>query len=144
MKKHHLALSILLALTLAAVPALAGTPAQDTTQSQGDQSKSSIKSAGTATKSAAKDAGSATKKGTVAAADKVRDKTDINSASKEDLMKIDGIGEAISDKIIAGRPFATKRDLLTRKIVNQATYTKISDKIIAHNDTKKPSAATKK
>jgi DNA uptake protein ComE-like DNA-binding protein len=47
-------------------------------------------------------------------------------------MKLDGVGDAISTKIIAGRPYHTKRDLLTRKIVNQATYNKISDKIVAH------------
>jgi DNA uptake protein ComE-like DNA-binding protein len=59
-------------------------------------------------------------------------------------MKLDGVGEAISAKIIAGRPYKTKRDLLTRKIVNQATYDKITDKIIAHQATAtaKPKAAT--
>jgi competence protein ComEA len=136
MKKQHFVFGILLALTLAvAAPAA--------TQSQGDQSKSSMKSAGTATKDAAKDVGSATKSGTKAAADKVTGKTDLNSASKEDLMKLAGVGDAISAKIIAGRPYSSKRDLLTRKIVNQATYDKISDKVIAH-DTKKASAAAAK
>lgn len=140
MKKQSLALNILLALALVALPAAA----QTTTQSQGDQSKNSMKSAGTATKAGTKDAGSATKSGTVAAADSVTGKTDINSASKDDLMKLDGIGDAISAKIIAGRPYHSKRDLLTKKIVNQATYKKISDKIIAHSDTKKPAATAKK
>lgn len=137
MKKRYLVLSILLALALIAFPATA----QTTTQSQGDQAKSSMQSAGTATKSAAKDVGSATESGTKAAADKVTGKIDINSASKDDLMKLPGIGDAISAKIIAGRPYNTKRDLLTRKIVNQSTYDKITDKIIAHASTTKPSAA---
>jgi DNA uptake protein ComE-like DNA-binding protein len=132
MKRRHFVLSILLALVFAALPAAAQTD----TQSQGDQSKSSAKSAGTATKDAAKDVGSATKSGTIAAADKVTGKTDINSASKDDLMKLNGIGPAISAKIIAGRPYSSKRDLLTRKIVNQATYAKISDKIVAHGGPK--------
>lgn len=110
-------------------------------QSQGDQAKDSMKSAGSATKNAAKDVGSATKSGTKAAADKVTGKTDINGASKDDLMKLDGVGEAISAKIIAGRPYRSKRDLLTRKIVSQATYNKISDKIVAHAEAGKPSAA---
>jgi DNA uptake protein ComE-like DNA-binding protein len=95
-------------------------------------SKSSMQSAGSATKNAAKDVGSATASGTKAASDKVTDKIDINSAGKADLMKLDGVGDAISAKIIAGRPYHTKRDLLTRKIVNQPTYNKISDKIVAH------------
>ena len=120
-------LTILLALAFAAAPIAA-----QTTQSQGDQSKSSMQSAGTATKSAAKDVGSATKSGTLAATDKVTGKIDINSASKDELMKLQGVGDAISAKIIASRPYKTKQDLLTRKIVNQSTYDKISDKIIAH------------
>ncbi len=126
MKKQHRALSILLVLALATLPGIAYA------QTQADQSKSSMQSAGTATKDAAKDVGSATANGTKAAADKVTGKIDINSASKADLMKLDGVGDAISAKIIAGRPYHTKRDLLTRKIVNQPTYNKISDKIVAH------------
>jgi DNA uptake protein ComE-like DNA-binding protein len=128
-------LSILLALAFVALPASAQS-------SQGDQSKSSMQSAGSSTKAAAKDVGSATKSGTLAATDKVTGKIDINSASKDDLMKLDGVGEAISAKIIANRPYKTKRDLLTRKIVNQSTYDKITDKIIAH--AAKPTAASAK
>ena len=71
------------------------------------------------------------------------DLIDINSAGKDELMKLEGVGDITADKIIGGRPYKTKRDLLTRKIVNQATYAKISDKIIAHQATAK-SAATKK
>jgi DNA uptake protein ComE-like DNA-binding protein len=126
MKKKHRALSILLALALATLPGIAYA------QTQGDQAKSSMQSAGTATKDAAKSVGSATASGTKAASDKVTGKIDINSANKADLMKLDGVGDAISAKIIAGRPYHTKRDLLTRKIVNLPTYNKISDKIVAH------------
>ena len=126
MKRHSLVFSMLLALALFALPLAAHS-----SQSQMDQSKSAISSAGSATKSAASDVGSAAKSGTMAASDKVTGKIDINSASKDDLMKLSGIGEATSNKIIAGRPYKTKRDLLTRKIVNQTTYNKISDKVIA-------------
>jgi len=101
-------------------------------QSLGGQAKSAAKGAGSSTANAAKDVGSAAKTGTEAATDKVAGKIDINSASKADLMKLEGVGDATSDKIIAGRPYHSKRDLLTRKIVNQATYNKISDKIVAH------------
>jgi DNA uptake protein ComE-like DNA-binding protein len=135
MKKQHRALSILLILALITLPGIAYA------QTQGDQAKSSMQSAGTATKDAAKSVGSATVSGTKAVSDKVTGKIDINSASKADLMKLDGVGDAISTKIIAGRPYHTKRDLLTRKIVNQPTYNKISDKIIAHAGNSSTTAA---
>lgn len=59
-------------------------------------------------------------------------KLDINAATKEQLQSLPGIGTAYSQKIVEGRPYNSKRDLLTRKIVPQATYDGIQDKIIAH------------
>jgi len=56
---------------------------------------------------------------------------DLNSASKADLMALPGIGEADAAKIIASRPFKRKDELVTRKIIPDATYDKIKDQIIA-------------
>jgi len=58
-------------------------------------------------------------------------KVDINTASKEDLAKLPVIGDAIADKIVAGRPYKTKRDLLTKKILTEKQYAKVKDMLIA-------------
>jgi competence protein ComEA len=56
---------------------------------------------------------------------------DINGATKEQLEKLPGIGKSYSEKIIKGRPYAKKDQLVSKNIVPQATYDKIKDLIVA-------------
>jgi competence protein ComEA len=63
-------------------------------------------------------------------------KLDINTATKDELDALPGIGSTYSQKIIDGRPYNAKNDLVRKKIIPQSAYDGIKDQIIAHRGPK--------
>lgn len=54
---------------------------------------------------------------------------DLNTASRDDLMLLDGIGEVRADAIIRARPFKAKTELVERRLIPEALYDKIADRV---------------
>ena len=122
---------ILTALLAAAILA-APTFALDDKQAKKDVATAT---AAPATKAAPADAKAAPAKDAPAAA-----LMDINSATAKQLATLDGIGDARAKAIIAGRPYTGKDQLLDKKVLTQAVYDGIKDKIIAKQKAAKKAA----
>jgi DNA uptake protein ComE-like DNA-binding protein len=101
-RRIALLLAIVFALSAGAAPALAQAP----TQAKEPAAKSD--------KAAAK-----------------KEPLDLNSASADDLKMLPGIGDAYAKKIVEGRPYKRKDELVQKKVVPQATYDKIKDQVVA-------------
>lgn len=66
---------------------------------------------------------------------------DLNNASRDDLMTLDGIGEVRADAIIRARPFKAKTELVERRLIPEALYEKIADKVMARPPPAPPAPA---
>ena len=64
-------------------------------------------------------------------------KLDINTATLAQLEAIPGLGAVYAKRIVAGRPYTSKRQLKTRGILPQNLYMQVKDRLIAHRPKKK-------
>jgi DNA uptake protein ComE-like DNA-binding protein len=58
---------------------------------------------------------------------------DINRASEADLEHLSGIGPVMAKKMIQGRPYKSKDELVRRKVIPKSAYLPIKDEVVAHH-----------
>jgi competence protein ComEA len=132
-------LGSLLAVALFAMPMFGWAGSTNTAlQDAETKTKDAAKTAADKTGDAAKKVGTTTKDTTVQTANKVTGKMlDLNTATKDELMALPGVGDKYSDAIIKNRPYAKKDQIVSKAGVPQATYDKIKNQIVAHKTTAK-------
>jgi DNA uptake protein ComE-like DNA-binding protein len=101
-----------------------------TATSTGSAIKADAKATGAAATQSAKGAAADTKAAVKAQV------VDLNSATIAELKAVAGIGDAYAAKIIAGRPYANKTQLKSRKILPAPLYEQVKDLIIARQPKK--------
>ena len=96
-----------------------------------------------AAKSGSKPAASATAAKQAKTTAPAQELIDLNSATKDQLATLPGIGDAYSQKIIDHRPYKVKTELVRKKVLPEATYSKIAAMVIAKQGTAAHKAAPK-
>ncbi|MGC1784930.1 MAG: helix-hairpin-helix domain-containing protein [Acidobacteriaceae bacterium] len=60
-------------------------------------------------------------------------RVDINTASADRLKSLPGIGDTYARRIIAGRPYSSKDQLVSRGILPRSVYDNVKNNLIAHH-----------